>query len=115
MAEIIPAWWGMAKPGSPYRPSNGTEGECFFSAWCRKCARDKAMSEGKNLDDCSEPEVCRIIADTFAYDVSDPNYPKEWIHDSRGFPSCTAFIPLGEAIPLQRCTRTLDMFPEGAT
>lgn len=91
-----------------YRPSNGTEGECFFEAWCRFCARDKAMSEGKNYDECDDNEVCQIIADTFAYDVDDPKYPKEWIVKSDG-PTCTAFIQAGQPIPL-RDELTIDMF-----
>ena len=34
-----------ARAGEKYRPSNGTEGDCFFAGWCCKCQRDKAMRE----------------------------------------------------------------------
>lgn len=110
MAEIIPAWWGRAEAGSPYRPSNGTEGACFHEALCSNCARDKNMSEGKSLDDCAPEEVCHLIADSFAFDVTDPRYPAEWIHGADGRPTCTAFWPFGEPLPRPRCTRTQDMF-----
>ena len=92
-----------------YRPSNGTEGMCFFEGWCERCARDKEMSEGKPFDECSDDEVCSIIADTFAFDVDDERYPREWIYDENGEPCCTAFIPAGEPIPV-RDTTTLDLF-----
>ncbi len=49
----------MNKPGDKYQPSNGTEGECFFAAWCYHCARDKAMREGANFDDCDDDEIGR--------------------------------------------------------
>lgn len=79
-----------------YRPSNGTEGEGFISAWCCKCERDIN-------DDCP------IVAATFCYDVDDPEYPKEWVRDKSG-PRCSAFVPLGEPVPTARCSQTQDMF-----
>ena len=33
-----------------YTPANGTEGVAFFGCWCRRCAKDKAMREGADLD-----------------------------------------------------------------
>lgn len=98
MAKLIPAWWGMAQPGSSYRPSNGTEGACFHEAWCFQCERDK---DGD----------CDILARSFLRHDS-PEYPVEWIHDERGVPSCRAFIALGDEVPRPRCTKTIDMFPE---
>lgn len=92
-----------------YRPTSGTEGAGFFERWCCRCARDKSMSEGKNFDDCTEDEVCPIIANTFAYDVDDPKYPVEWIVDADG-PRCTAFVHMDVGIPPPRCPRTIDMF-----
>lgn len=97
MAEIIPTWWGRAEAGSPYRPSNGTEGACFHEALCFKCERDKN-------------EDCDILARTFAFNIGDKEYPAEWVHDDRGRPTCTAFWPFGEPLPRPRCTRTQDMF-----
>lgn len=95
----------------PYRPSNGTEGCCFYEAWCFHCSRDKPMSEGKDFDECGPDEVCQILADTAAYDVEDPEYPKAWTFDAAGRPCCTAFLPIGEE-PKHRCPLTADLFPE---
>jgi len=39
-----------ARAGEKYRPSNGTEGDCYFAAWCCKCQRDKAMRESMDVD-----------------------------------------------------------------
>ena len=101
---------GMTAPIRLYRPSNGTEGMCFFEGWCERCARDKEMSEGKPFDECSDDEICSIIADSFAFDVTDERYPSEWIYDANGEPCCTAFIPAGEAIPPPVDDKTLDLF-----
>lgn len=92
-----------------YRPSNGTEGEGFFESWCRHCARDKAMREGCNTDECDDNELCPLIAAAFAFPVDDPKYPQEWCYDKNGQPQCTAFIQAGEPIPLKD-DLTLDLF-----
>lgn len=92
-----------------YRPSSGTEGDGFFATWCMKCARDKSMSEGKDYDLCAPEEICPIIDNTFAYEVDDPKYPVEWIHDETG-PKCTAFIPAEQGMTPERCALTIDMF-----
>lgn len=83
---------------TPYRPSNGTEGECFMGKFCERCRRDI------NQD-------CPIIAATMAFDISDPEYPGEWVEDESG-PRCTAFEPIGDAAATPRCDKTVDMFPE---
>jgi hypothetical protein len=67
-----------------YRPSNGTEGDMFQALWCEQCKRDADFKDG-------EGEGCQIIAMTMCVDVDDPEYPKEWTHDSEGQPCCTAF------------------------
>jgi hypothetical protein len=92
----------------PYCPSNSTEGDGFFNDWCHHCARDLTMSEGKHYDDCEENEICKIIGDTMAYKIADPEYPKEWIKVD-GVPTCTAFVQAGNPIPL-RDDLTIDMF-----
>lgn len=94
-----------------YRPSNGSDGDGFFAAWCCRCARDKSMSDGKDFDACTPEEICPIIADSLAFHIDHPKYPVEWIRDADG-PKCTAFIPAGEPLPLPRCTLTPDMFEE---
>lgn len=67
----------------PYRPSNGTEGEMFYERWCANCERER----GKK---------CRILTLTFALDIDDPHYPKQWVCDTdvpylESNPRCTAF------------------------
>ena len=69
----------MSDAPQRYRPSSGTEGDWFFGKWCRHCARDKAMSEGADFDECDDDQVCQIIANTFDYNIDDPQYPIEWI------------------------------------
>ena len=98
------------RAGEKYRPSNGTEGECFFAAWCFNCQRDKAMREGVDIDECDDNERCDIIANIFCYDVEDPEYPVEWQYGKDGQPCCTAFVPAGDPVPAPRCEHTLDLF-----
>ena len=98
------------QPIKIYRPSNGTEGESFIISWCGSCARDKAMREGVNFDECDDNEVCRIIGDTMAYDIDDPKYPKEWCYDNEGYPQCTAYIEEGKPIPPPKDELTMDLF-----
>jgi len=98
-----------AHAGEKYQPSNGTEGEFFFSAWCEHCARDKTMSEGKDYDECDESEICEIIGATMRFKVEDPGYPKEWVYGTDGQPKCTAFVQVGDKIVF-RDPLTTDMF-----
>lgn len=70
------AWAGgqrVMKGGWPKLPRPLTARQ----AWCGRCARD-------NNEDCP------ILAATFVYDATDPEYPKEW-HYERGGPACSAF------------------------
>jgi hypothetical protein len=76
---------------SPYRPSNGTEGEIFMSAWCAKCVRDRARREGDPF------EGCDIITMTMAFDIDHPSYPEAWVQDDDGTPSCLEFTAENEA------------------
>jgi hypothetical protein len=95
-----------------YQPSNGTEGECFFNAWCCQCARDVSMNSGKPIDECDDNEKCALITNSMAFNPGDAEYPQEWQYDKDGVPCCTAFVPVGQPIPKPRCERTLDMFEE---
>lgn len=63
---------------SPYRPSNGSEGDWFMSKWCRRCVKDSAAMP------------CGIIARSMALDIGEKGYPREWVEDGDG-PRCTAF------------------------
>jgi len=95
--------------GKPYRPSSGTEGACFQNDWCGYCARDAEFQADPDFG-----EGCPIVADTFAYQITDPRYPKEWVYDRDGRPCCTAFTTDPNK-PL-RCDKTIDMFgPEIAS
>lgn len=97
------------KPGDLYQPSNGTEGACFFEAWCCHCARDKAMREGANFDDCDDNEKCELIGNSMAFKPGDPQYPKEWTYDIEGVPLCTAFVEAGAPV-VEVDTHTLPLF-----
>ncbi|PKO49044.1 MAG: hypothetical protein CVU31_02685 [Betaproteobacteria bacterium HGW-Betaproteobacteria-4] len=98
------------RAGEKYRPSNGTEGDLFFAAWCGKCQRDKAMREGCAIEECDDSERCDLIASTMMFDIDEPGYPTEWQYDKTGQPSCTAYIPAGDLLPPQRCEHTQDLF-----
>jgi hypothetical protein len=71
--------------GKPYRPSNGTEGECFMEGWCNRCKADRA-----HQDSAGEEPGCDIIARSMAFDVGEPGYPVQWVWKD-GEPTCTAF------------------------
>lgn len=103
-AAAVEPWSEMA--GKPYRPGSGTEGMSFDDHWCDHCTRDQAYREG---GDNADPALgCPIIADVFAFDVTDPKYPKEWVYDRNGVPCCTAFTT-DPSKPV-RCDKTLDLF-----
>lgn len=63
---------------TPYRPSNGSEGEWFMSRWCDRCVKD------------TNSRPCRILGRTLAFEIGDKHYPREWVQDDDG-PRCTAF------------------------
>lgn len=86
-----------------YQPSSGTVGASFIAGWCGECARD-------NIDELDYNDRCDIVGRTMAFNVSDPEYPAEWIYDQDGRPCCTAFIPVGDPVPEPRCGHTGDMF-----
>lgn len=90
--------------GEQYVPSNGTEGGCFIEDWCCECARDKAMSEGVEFDECDDNEKCEILAASFRGEAV------EWRELADGTTKCIAFVPKGQAIPAPRCEHTVDMF-----
>lgn len=76
-----------------YRPSNGTTGAAFIGSWCGNCKRDRVCNGTVPADDAGD-DYCPIIAATFAYDVTHPNYPREWRYNEAGEPVCTAFEPM---------------------
>lgn len=68
----------------PYRPGSGTEGADFMARWCDRCKRDEAFRHGTG-------DSCPIAANTLAFDIDDPGYPKEWRYGADGRPVCLAF------------------------
>lgn len=95
-----------ALSGKPYRPSCGTEGMAFDEQWCSRCKKDEKFRD--TYDSAYGPDDgCQILADTFVYEIDDPKYPKEWIYDADGVPSCTAFSTTEERY---RCRETPDLF-----
>jgi hypothetical protein len=97
------------KPGEPYRPCNGTEGEYFHSMWCEECERDKVMNGDATVEDADADSdlYCEILNRSFRDDPL-----PEWTYGEDGQPRCTAFVPKGQIQPT-RCEHTSDMF--GAT
>ncbi len=98
----------MTTGSTPYRPSNGTEGESFYAQWCQRCERERAYRES-GYDD---PDLaCPIVTSAMALKITNPDYPREWIKDADG-PHCSAFTT--DPLNPTRCDRTADMFA-GAT
>lgn len=100
----------MSHEWKPYRPSNGTEGECFMESWCYRCKRDRAYQENPD-----QADGCDIIARSLAFKPGDAKYPTEWVmrwskaDDGIGIyeAKCTAFESVDEP---ERCKQTVDMF-----
>jgi len=69
-----------------YRPSNGSEGCYFAELFCDQCAHEKQTHTGDDND-----RACEIIMLSMCFDQNDPEYPKEWIYDNDGHPTCTKF------------------------
>lgn len=80
-----------------YRPSNASEGDCFYSANCQHCVRDNGPND-----------PCDIYLRSVAFDIDDPEYPPEWTYDKHGRPTCTGFAESLENVPY-KCTKTADM------
>ena len=102
-------------PFKKYQPSNSSEGEAFFDDWCRRCTKDKAMSEGLDPDQCDDDEMCEIIGDSMLYRLDSPSYPSEWRYDQAGHPVCTAFAAVGDPPVTPRCDATVDMFEQSTS
>ena len=102
MSDYVPMKGPL--PGVQYEPSNGIEGGCFLDSWCSNCARDKAMREGVDIDDCDDNEKCEIIAASFRGEAV------EWRELNSGECVCLAFVDAGSEPPPARCEHTADMF-----
>lgn len=84
----------MDTPIRLYRPSSGTTGEAFIASWCGRCKHDRVTNGTVEYDQAGDDDYCPIIAATFAYDVTDSGYPREWCYNEEGEPVCTAFAPM---------------------
>lgn len=101
--QIYPDSWAsmnIERAGQKYQPSNGSEGEIFHDGWCCQCARDLAMSEGMPIEECDDNQKCEILGRSFLR-IDDPEYPTEWQYGKDGQPCCTAFVPMGQPIPVE--------------
>ncbi len=77
-----------ARAGTPFRPSNGFEGELFYGQWCADCRCDAAFRA-----DPDNNRGCPIWVDAQAFVATDPDYPKALIWGDDGQPRCTAHQP----------------------
>ena len=84
----------------PYMPSNGSEGEAFFEAFCAHCERDRAFRDTNYEGDGALG--CQILAASYRGEQQ-----VEWIEDERGA-RCTAYTT-DPSKPV-RCDKTADMF-----
>ena len=74
----------------PYRPSNGSEGAYFIERWCDRCVHDEPHRNNTG-------DSCAIVANSMAFRVRDPEYPKEWVQEDNGSNArCTAFLAVGD-------------------
>lgn len=72
--------------GKPYRPSNGSEGECFIGKFCENCIHEKFIHT-QNMDD----KKCNILTHSMCFGTDDAEYPKEWMYDENDRPTCTNY------------------------
>lgn len=71
------------KAGDLFQPSNGTEGMIFCEAFCDRCIHQHP--------DPDDERQCEILGCTMVYDPNDEEYPREWVFDEEGWPTCTAW------------------------
>lgn len=70
-----------------YKPSNGTEGEIFFSKFCYRC-KNYVYDEETGSDDC----ILNLILAAEINDIDDPDYPDQWTYDKDNKPTCLEFV-----------------------
>ncbi len=91
-------------PGDQFIPSNCADGIYILTEFCQHCARDKAMREGADFDECDDDDQCEIIAASFRGEAV------EWREMEDGAVKCIAFVPAGQPLPDPRCQHTADLF-----
>lgn len=93
----------LERAGKPYRPSSGTEGYEFEAAWCERCDHYRPMRDDSNIFDCTQGH---LTAAWGADGVDDPLYPKAWVYNAKGKPSCSdwkARTIAADAVPPTLC------------
>ncbi len=68
----------------PYRPSNGTEGMWFEEQFCMQCIHCDPDPTGV--------KQCEKLCNAYCFDIGDKEYPKEWVYDTLGHPTCSAHV-----------------------
>jgi hypothetical protein len=65
------------------------------------------MNGTATLDEADkDPDAyCQILGKSFTVDEL-----PEWVFNAEGWPTCTAFVQMGETIPAPCCERTIDLF-----
>lgn len=86
----------------PFQPSNSDHGYAFMAAWCDHCEKDRRHRKDENKPGC------KILLYTMAFNVGDPEYPKEWRKDGPEGARCTAFDPEHEPKPRRTAIRRRD-------
>lgn len=81
----------MSAP-EPYRPSNSSEGQHFYSQWCDQCTCENIKPEA------DENKECQIFTDSLLGQVP------EWVY-KYGTPTCTAFKKRRSSVPSAERTR----------
>lgn len=66
-----------------YQPSNGSEGMWFTDKYCMNCFHCDPDPDGD--------KQCVILCNSMCYTIKDEEYPKEWIYNEEGKPTCTAY------------------------
>jgi len=73
--------------GRKYRPSNGTEGECFHESYCYQCIHERWVHrQNENKDE----DKCDIWNRALLHEPNEEEYPVEWTYKN-GTPVCTSF------------------------
>lgn len=73
--------------GKLYSPSNGIEGEMFMEEYCYQCDKDSEYQ-------LTGESGCEILSRALCFNIKNERYPKEWIYNDNGQPTCTAFIEM---------------------
>lgn len=76
----------MVQDGTLYSPSNSDEGFWFMSNFCDRCVHQNPDPDPKY----TKAKNCEIFGKTLAYQIMEPDYPKEWCYKN-GKPVCTAW------------------------